>query len=92
MKTYIVPTPNHELLEITEQDNPEAFKNMQRAEMEMIPTHQAAHLVFYETFHVMNMNSRKEFDLNEMMQAGIYLGHWLDIQTARFEAEKKESK
>lgn len=89
MKTYLIPTPASEILRVTQADNPEAFKEMEVAAKTLEPITQIAHMTYFETFCLLDVDPSKEVDVYEMLEAGVFLGSWLDIQSKRFESEKQ---
>lgn len=88
MKTYLIPTPESEIIRVTEADNPHEFKEMEVATKTLEPIVQIAHLTYFETFCLLDVDPTKEIDVFEMLQAGVFMGSWLDVQTKRFKTKE----
>lgn len=89
MKTYLIPTPDSEIIRVTQADNPHEFKEMEVAAKTLEPITQIAHLTFFETFCLLDMDPSKDIDVFEMLQAGVFMGSWLEVQSKRFEITKE---
>lgn len=89
MKTYVVPTPDNVLLHITQADAPEEFAEMEVAAKTLEPITKIADVEFFETFFILDIEESEVPNLFEMLQAGVFMGHWLDAQETRFKTKEE---